>query len=121
LLTAFNILDRYVALKILLAGASETNNELPILRHLTQASHTRSESEYVITLLDSFEHQGPNGTHLCLVLPLMGPGVAAMVEQFPSNDRYMGWYPKPIAKEISRQVLLGIDYLHQNGIVHTGL
>jgi serine/threonine-protein kinase SRPK3 len=36
-------------------------------------------------LLDHFDHTGPNGTHRCLVLELLGPSVLSEAESYPSN------------------------------------
>lgn len=75
-------------------------------------------------LLDSFEHNGPNGKHLVLVLEVMGPSTVIMENKLRDMSRIssggpMG-YPKTASKEISRQALLGVDYLHSNGITHGG-
>lgn len=77
----------------------------------------------MIELLDSFEHEGPNGTHLCLVFDVMGPDSQSKVETYEGYDNNPGvWrYPYEVSKEISRQVILGLDYLHKSGVVHGGL
>lgn len=74
-----------------------------------------------MVLKDSFEHKGPNGTHQCLVFDAMGPSAASMVEDLPQSltqDSELSRYPLWMAKSIIRQLLLGIDYLHQNNIAH---
>jgi serine/threonine protein kinase len=79
----------------------------------------------VTKLLDSFQHKGPNGVHLCLVFEAMGPSVESMVEELPylkSLNRGMNiWYPTWMAKSILRQVLQGLVFLHKQGIVHGDL
>ena len=74
---------RYVAIKIKTARDSIENAELSIMQHLSQQIGSDSTSAHVITLLDHFYCQGPNGTHLCLVLEAMGASVAAMLEEIP--------------------------------------
>lgn len=75
-----------------------------------------------MTLLDDFEHRGPNGTHVCLVFEVMGPSAASMMDLLPENQpkRYgrRNRYPLWMARSMLRQALLGLDYLHQNEIVH---
>jgi serine/threonine-protein kinase SRPK3 len=71
---------------------------------------------HVIELLDHFEHTGPNGTHLCLVLELMWRDVGSFVA---------GHYDWPdirtaIAKAIATQALIGLETLRQSGIMHNG-
>ncbi|KAL9129172.1 MAG: hypothetical protein Q9217_002312 [Psora testacea] len=90
--------------RILTAKASKVTNELSILNRLSQDASSNPESKYVMNLLGNFKQNGPNGTHLCLVFEAMGPNVASMVESFQSKDRYMGWYPKWVAKEVARFV-----------------
>ena len=78
---------------------------------------------YVTKLLDSFQHKGPNGVHFCLVFETMGPNVDSMMEEFPDlmsrNTRRVNIrYPTWMAKSILRQVLQGLVFLHEQGIVH---
>lgn len=83
-------------------------------------------------LLDSFEHRGPNGLHRCLIFDVMGPSSSTMFNYLPSNWRSRsktGEQPgngagRPafwVAKSVLRQVLLGIDFLHKNRVVHGDL
>lgn len=65
---------------------------------------------------DQFTLIGPNGSHDCLVLDLVGPNIADIIDSHCRGDRL----PSHAAKSISRQVLQGIDYLASNGIGHGG-
>ncbi len=113
---------RYVALKIKTARDSAENSEVSILNHCGQKIGSDSSSPHVITLLDSFHHRGPNGTHLCLVLEAMGASVAAMIEELPQNKpkRFgqVSRYPKWIAKRVLTHMLRGIAFLHSRGVTH---
>ncbi|KAL1615542.1 hypothetical protein SLS54_008947 [Diplodia seriata] len=113
---------RYVALKIMVAKASTTVTELSILDHLSQRAPSDPNSQHVTTLLDTFTHTGPNGTHRCMVFEPMGITAASLVEELPENkpktfgvrQRYPYW----MAKKILRHALLGLAFLHSNGVVH---
>ncbi|KAJ5080879.1 hypothetical protein N7456_013589, partial [Penicillium angulare] len=69
---------------------------------------------HIFLLLDHFEHKGPNGLHLCLVFPvMMSDGEAMTVREHP---RYPGY-----VRDISSQILLGLNYIHDQGLVHGDL
>ena len=83
--------------------------------------------DHVTQLLDTFEHHGPNGTHQCLAFDVMGPSSTVMFENLPKELRgtgsqtaheKRGRYPLWMAKSLLRQVLLGLDFLHRNDIIH---
>lgn len=115
----------YAAIKILTADASSTETESKILCWSSEMISDHPGKFHVISLLDTFEHKGPNGQHKCFVFEVMGPSAASMVEHLPSNlhsptaphDKYPTW----MAKSILRQTLIAIDFLHQAGIVHGDL
>lgn len=116
---------RYVALKIMMAkdsSSTNTSTELAIYRHLGESAHENLMSQHVNMLLDNFEHVGPNGTHCCLVFEAMGPTATSMVDELPSNkprnSRRTSRYPTPMAKKLLKHALLGLAYLHENGVVH---
>jgi len=69
----------------------------------------------VSRLEDSFEHQGPNGRHVCLVFKLMGESLKTFKNWFP-NDMI----PNPLVQRFTIQLLQAIDYAHECGIIHTG-
>ncbi|KAK9364301.1 kinase-like domain-containing protein, partial [Lipomyces kononenkoae] len=107
-------LKRHVTLKILRADASKNSNELSVLLHLSAPDLEHPGQRYVIQLLDHFEHHGPNGSHLCLILPSMMSDGGEMTRQGkPRQAAYV--------RTVSRQILLGLDFVHKRGIIHSDL
>lgn len=74
-------------------------------------------SPYCAELLDEFTipGKGSAGSHMCLVMPVYGGDVKALVEGWPTA------LPLPIAKRIVLHLLRGIAHLHERGIVHTDI
>ncbi|KAK9357847.1 kinase-like domain-containing protein [Lipomyces starkeyi] len=107
-------LQRHVALKVLKADVSKDCKELAVLLHLSLPCLEHAGQRHVIQLLDHFEHGGPNGTHLCLVLPvMMSDGEAMTIRGKPRQVSYV--------RAISKQILLGLDFIHKRGIIHSDL
>lgn len=111
--------DRHVALKILTAdcyGGEKEVFELSILRHIKTANPDHPGYKHVIYLLDDFRHAGPHGDHVCLVFEVMGEDLVGLARR--SQDEKI---PAHLVKQIARQLLLGLDYLHRSCmVVHTG-
>lgn len=126
-------LSTYVALKIATAKSSITDNEAKVLEYLSHQVFQHPGRNHVMGLLDSFEHQGPNGIHRCLVFDVMGPNSSTMFDSLPprlkpptsgakaSEEPERGRYPFWMAKSILRQILLGIEFLHKSGVAHGDL
>ncbi|PYH88660.1 serine protein kinase [Aspergillus ellipticus CBS 707.79] len=108
------LLQQHVALKTLKADASKNNKELSTLRHLSATNPDHPGKRHVLELLDYFEHDGPNGTHLCLVLPVMVSDGEGMTVNGKSHEA-------TYVRSISKQILLGLDFLHTLSIVHCDL
>ena len=71
----------------------------------------------VVMLLDSFDHEGPHGTHVCMIFPVLGDNLLDVIKRFD----YRG-APLSFVKQMSRDVLLALDYLHtRKKIIHTDL
>ena len=76
-------------------------------------------SRLVITLLDCFEHQGPNGKHVCVVFEALSASVPSLLEQsFEYINGIIPIFPKWMAKRILRQAIIGICFLHSHGVIH---
>jgi hypothetical protein len=67
-------------------------------------------------VLDDFQITSPYGIHQCLLFAPMGLSFTKFKNLFPE---------KGLNKELLQQtlllVLLGLDFLHQAGVVHTGI
>lgn len=111
---------KHVALKVVRSAAHYTEtavDEIKLLQKVVQADPTHPGRRYVVSLLDSFEHKGPNGTHVCMVFEVLGENLLGLIKRW--NHRGI---PMPLVKQITKQVLLGLDYLHRHcGIIHTDL
>jgi hypothetical protein len=112
--------SRYVAIKVSVSRASEMKCELRIFEHLAPHRDDRGAGS-VMELLRSFEHEGPNGRHLCLVFPVMGPCASTLQMKFSTHWMQPERFPLWIAKSMLKQLLLGLSFLHRNGVTHTGV
>jgi serine/threonine-protein kinase SRPK3 len=95
------------------ADASKNSKELSILNVLSHSTKPHAGKEHVISLLDHFEHEGPNGLHLCLVFPvMMSDGEAMTIRQKSRTASFI--------RAVSSKITLGLDFPHQNNIIHCG-
>ncbi|KAH6854776.1 kinase-like domain-containing protein [Chaetomium sp. MPI-CAGE-AT-0009] len=115
-----NTSGKHVALKVVRSAAHYTEtaiDEIKLLNKIVQANPNHPGRKHVVSLLDSFEHKGPNGTHVCMVFEVLGENLLGLIKKW--NHRGI---PMALVKQITKQVLLGLDYLHREcGIIHTDL
>ena len=86
------------------------------MQHIRNMASRHNGSEYVVQLLDHFECTGPNGTHTCLVLELMAQDVASFIEGYRSDEILL----VALAKRMTWQLLQGLDFLQECGVMHNG-
>lgn len=109
----FSSLETWVALKIEMAEKTIPSRELLNLQSICQ--HTKSDR--VAHLVDSFIHEGPNGSHQCTVTELLGPSINSVVADYDTGDERLSL---EIILKITRQLLEAIHSLHQAGYAHGG-
>ena len=133
-----NFSSRYIALKILIAGLPSRSinhhdlsklddydapttthsgnldatiiNEINILQRLSDPSSalSHSGSAHILSLVDHFIILGPNGTHRVLATEVTGPRLSSLQK------------PSAVVRDLCRQLVEGVDYMHQHGITHGG-
>ncbi|KAI9795105.1 MAG: hypothetical protein M1816_000127 [Peltula sp. TS41687] len=112
----------YVAIKIVMAHYSLVNKEVAMFERVKGCVQTPADSLRLVSLLDHFFHDGPNGRHLCFVFEPTGPSAKRMVDELPWNPSphsprsasYTPSYPVWMVKGILRQALLSLAFLHRN-------
>lgn len=91
--------------------------ELAILQRVTSADPRHPGYKHVLGLLDHFVHVGPSGSHVCLVFEVM----CRSLHEFSFEFGYQQ-LPLRLVREVARQMLGGLEYLHAVcGVVHTGI
>lgn len=93
--------------------------EREILSRISEVStHSSHQGQnHVLHLLDQFKHTGPNGDHVCFVFDVLGQHMDFQAAKYED-----GKLPIKAVKRITRQLLLGLDFLHREcGIIHTGM
>ncbi|SJM85212.1 uncharacterized protein ZBIST_2111 [Zygosaccharomyces bailii] len=129
--------DRHVAIKIHKSSAEYSlaaRKELQMLRHVQACSQSSSHpgAAHVVELLDAFAHSGPHGLHVCLVFEPLNTSVLSLLGQChrtgfcnlkeAGESCVDGGLPLEMAKEVTRQVLLALDFLHRScHVVHTDI
>lgn len=111
--------EQWVSLKIVTADAttSQRSRELQSLQFLQEYGEGRPASKYIVSLLDDFIHQGPNGTHQCLVFELLGPSVGKVIDDYRSFGDTL---EMDIILRMSEQLLEAISFIHKAGMGHGG-
>lgn len=96
-------------------GAGNDTFELEILQHLRNADINHAGYKYISKLEDSFIHERPNGSHVCLIFKVMGESLSTFRNWF-SNGQIL----TPVAARFTTQLLQALDYAHTCGVIHTG-
>ncbi|KAJ7049702.1 kinase-like domain-containing protein [Mycena amicta] len=118
-------MNRHVALKVVKSAARYTEtalDEIKLLQRLiTSSSPTGAQNHpgrsHVISFLDHFRHTGPNGTHVCMVFEVLGENLLGLIKRHQNKG-----VPMPLVRQIAKQVLLGLDYMHRYcGVIHTDI
>jgi serine/threonine-protein kinase SRPK3 len=113
-------MNRHVALKVVKSAPRYTDtalDEIKLLQRLISADPMHPGRRHVVSFLDHFRHKGPNGTHVCMVFEVLGENLLGLIKRHQSKG-----VPAHIVKQIAKQVLLGLDYMHrQCGVIHTDL
>ncbi|KAI0186064.1 kinase-like domain-containing protein [Xylaria flabelliformis] len=96
--------------------ADRSNEDSPEIRvsKVLQKSGDASQllQDYHIAMpLETFWIEGPNGKHLCTVLPVMGPRLSEWRHMSLGTDATR-------INDVCRQFTKGLDYLHSHGICH---
>lgn len=110
--------EKWVTVKIKTANSSKQSRELHTLQSLADIAQGNLSSKCIVQLLDHFFHQGPNGTHQCLVFELLGPTVDAVVGDIHQSGDVLD--PETILR-MSRQLLQAIAFMHEVGYAHAGI
>ncbi|NXD32219.1 SRPK kinase, partial [Spelaeornis formosus] len=115
-----NLTNRHVALKVVKSDGHYTEtalDEIQLLQRVVNSSPSHAGRCHVVGLLDNFRHTGPNGSHVCMVFEVLGENLLGLIKRYQHRG-----VPQHIVKQIAKQVLLGLDYLHNEcRIIHTDL
>ncbi|KAG9301321.1 hypothetical protein G9A89_004073 [Geosiphon pyriformis] len=115
-----NRLDRHVALKVVKSAQHYTEtalDEIKLLKKIVNANPESPGRNHVVELLEDFRIEGPNGNHVCMVFEVLGENLLSLIKKHSHRG-----IPGPLVKQIAKQVLMGLDYMHREcGIIHTDL
>ncbi|XP_076285866.1 SR splicing factor protein kinase isoform X1 [Lasioglossum baleicum] len=111
---------RFVALKVVKSASHFTEtalDEIKLLKDVRDIDPSDPKRNKTVQLLNDFKISGINGLHVCMVFEVLGHNLLKLI--IKSNYRGI---PRNNVKRIIRQVLEGLDYLHNKcKIIHTDI
>ena len=111
---------RHCALKVVKSAgryAETARDEIKLLRQVMDANPSHRGRNHVVSFLDSFDHPGPEDSHICLVFEPLGENLLALIERHKKTGVAVD-----LVKVIAKQMLLGLQYLHDEcDLVHTDI
>lgn len=110
-------LRHHCAIKVQKSDPNYTDAAWDEINLLDMMNQEKRSQTPVVELIDVFEHEGPHGRHVCMVFEVLSRSLLSLIKFVD----YKG-IPVALLKVISRQVLIGLDFIHQTcGIVHTDI
>lgn len=103
---------RWVALKIVTAEHSPSTEAKSLLSRDATLKHGSGTG--IAVQYRSFTIDGPNGQHLCLVLPVLGPSMSRL--SYGLTSRITPW----LSREVGHQATKALADLHSQGLCHGG-
>lgn len=100
----------WVALKIIVADKSAAVEEKALMCHRIISGTDAS----FVTFTRCFHIDGPNGRHLCLVIPFLGPSLHTLSHFLMS--RIHPW----LVRRLAAQIVQATAELHSHGLCHGG-
>ncbi|CAJ2508123.1 Uu.00g093090.m01.CDS01 [Anthostomella pinea] len=96
---------KWCAVKVM--ASAQSSEEFPELRITRLLDGVDLSGSHIQLPSDHFWIEGPNGRHLCFVLPVLCPSIAEAI------DESVGFQ-----KEVLCQAAEGLQFLHRRGICH---
>lgn len=95
----------------------QVDNELSRYRRMEQAPTAHPGRDVIRTLVDTFDIDGPQDKHRCLVHPPLWESVLAFLRRNPVER-----LPSAVIAVVLHRLFLALDYLYTEcQIAHTGL
>ncbi|KAK4521352.1 RNA binding protein, heterogenous nuclear RNP-K like protein [Mucor velutinosus] len=111
---------KHFAMKVVKSAKHYTEtaiDEIKLLERVAEADPKSLGARFVTAVVDHFMVKGPNGTHVCMTFEVLGENLLSLIKRYKSRG-----IPINLVKQIAKQMLLGLDYLHRKcGIIHTDL
>ncbi|KAK6849444.1 hypothetical protein PG995_013277 [Apiospora arundinis] len=107
--------DRWCALKIMATDdSSEEGGDLKVMKRFREKGIDWQEAaaHYVVLPEEHFWIEGPNGRHLALVTPLLGPSLSYWLGDDMCEKSF------EVMPDFCRQMTEGLRFLHDNGVCH---
>lgn len=110
----------HVAVKIVRSARHYTETALDEIKLLKQVSCndlTHRGKKHVIAFLDSFVHEGVNGSHVVMIFEVLGENLLGLIKKYKHRG-----IPVVYVKQVAKQLLLALDFLHREvGVIHTDI
>merc|ERR1711879_607992 len=103
-----------VAMKVCKSKKSVTEQALDEILLFDKMNDKNGNSPHVTQMRGHFWHTGPNGRHKCMVFEVMGENLLALVKHHDYEGLAM-----PMVQRLARHTLLGLEYIHSRGVIHT--
>lgn len=106
-----------MTLKICTTGhiSYSAENEIAVSSHIRALDTEHYGKSLLRVVEDHFEIDGPHGKHQCLLFQPLGLNFTQYRNLFPNKC-----LDKTLVQQALQLVLIGLDFLHTAGVVHTG-
>lgn len=95
----------------------QLDDELQMYKRMERGSKNHPGRSAVRSLLDSFDVDGPEDKHRCLVHPPLWDSVLTFLHRNPEQR-----LPAPVLAFVLKRLFLALDYLHTEcQIIHAGI
>ncbi len=117
---------QHIAIKIYRSGGSIIKyyvNEVEILSKLSRFAPGYQGETHVVKYMGTLAHVRTHGVtpyiHPCIVFNDAGDSLSTLLRF--CRHKYKGGIPVPVAKKITKQLFMGLEYIHRCGIIHADI